>query len=470
MGGDFLSNVIGFKAFKNTLKRDSGYAPVSGENGYSVIRCVFPVGGDWDNISAVSAGFFVHPKNIADVTAAITDDGEERAALFTIPGALLKQGERLHFGLFATVGGVTIATNTVALDVERGIVSDDIDYDPEEAAGMFEQFSNALNTALLGKANKAAAGSAGELAALDGNGSPIRSGVSVIQSIGEGSNSRVPTTAAVKNALDGKADKAAAGTDGELAALDDNGALKRSGVTVAQSVGEGSADKVPTTEAVKTALDGKADKLVNGDVAFTDRILIASNNGGIKNSGYTINNARLSGDVNLTVPSSNVVAIALEGKADKAADGTDGELAALDGNGALKRSGLTVAQSVGEGSADKVPTTEAVRNALNDAEDTIAENIDSIFQGNSAFFPQLYFEQYFTANGSNYRLIYDDRDGERHVLFDFAQLPAAKGEKGEKGDPGNDYVLTPQDKADIADIVLQELPTTQGVLYGNTSN
>ena len=35
---------------------------------------------------------------------------------------------------------------------------------------------------------------------------------------------------------------------------------------------------------------------------------------------------------------------------------------------------------------------------------------------------------------------------------------------------GNDYVLTPQDKTDIANIVLQLLPTTQGVLYGNTSN
>ena len=41
---------------------------------------------------------------------------------------------------------------------------------------------------------------------------------------------------------------------------------------------------------------------------------------------------------------------------------------------------------------------------------------------------------------------------------------------GPQGAPGNDYVLTEQDKADIADIVLQELPTTQGVLYGNTSN
>ena len=46
----------------------------------------------------------------------------------------------------------------------------------------------------------------------------------------------------------------------------------------------------------------------------------------------------------------------------------------------------------------------------------------------------------------------------------------AKGDKGDKGDTGNDYVLTSQDKTDIANIVLQSLPTTQGVLYGNTSN
>ena len=46
----------------------------------------------------------------------------------------------------------------------------------------------------------------------------------------------------------------------------------------------------------------------------------------------------------------------------------------------------------------------------------------------------------------------------------------AKGDKGDKGDAGNDYVLTPQDKTDIANIVLQELPTTEGVLYGNASN
>jgi len=38
------------------------------------------------------------------------------------------------------------------------------------------------------------------------------------------------------------------------------------------------------------------------------------------------------------------------------------------------------------------------------------------------------------------------------------------------GADGQDYVLTPQDKSDIANIVLSELPTTQGVLYGNTNN
>lgn len=46
-------------------------------------------------------------------------------------------------------------------------------------------------------------------------------------------------------------------------------------------------------------------------------------------------------------------------------------------------------------------------------------------------------------------------------------LKGDKGNKGDKGDPGQDYVLTDQDKSDIADIVLGELPTTQGVQYGN---
>lgn len=38
------------------------------------------------------------------------------------------------------------------------------------------------------------------------------------------------------------------------------------------------------------------------------------------------------------------------------------------------------------------------------------------------------------------------------------------------GAPGQNYVLTVQDKSDIAAIVLSELPTTQGVQYGNANN
>ena len=38
------------------------------------------------------------------------------------------------------------------------------------------------------------------------------------------------------------------------------------------------------------------------------------------------------------------------------------------------------------------------------------------------------------------------------------------------GPQGDDYVLTNQDKSDIADLVLAQLPTTQGVQYGNTNN
>ena len=39
----------------------------------------------------------------------------------------------------------------------------------------------------------------------------------------------------------------------------------------------------------------------------------------------------------------------------------------------------------------------------------------------------------------------------------------AAGPQGPQGEPGSDYVLTAQDKADIADIVLAELPTATGV-------
>ena len=81
------------------------------------------------------------------------------------------------------------------------------------------------------------------------------------------------------------------------------------------------------------------------------------------------------------------------------------------------------------------------------------EAFDLVISGPVNISPSLYFAR----KGNSYALCYDDSDGEEHELFDFGVLPMS-------------YTLTQQDKADIANIVLQELPTTQGVLYGDANN
>ena len=45
-------------------------------------------------------------------------------------------------------------------------------------------------------------------------------------------------------------------------------------------------------------------------------------------------------------------------------------------------------------------------------------------------------------------------------------LPGEKGDKGDKGDPGSDYVLTDADKAEIAALVLAQIPDGDEVAYG----
>lgn len=45
------------------------------------------------------------------------------------------------------------------------------------------------------------------------------------------------------------------------------------------------------------------------------------------------------------------------------------------------------------------------------------------------------------------------------------QLQRASALQGPKGDPGDDYVLTAQDKEDIAEIVLTLLPSATGVSF-----
>ena len=81
-------------------------------------------------------------------------------------------------------------------------------------------------------------------------------------------------------------------------------------------------------------------------------------------------------------------------------------------------------------------------------EDFVFENLDAALQGNPHTAPSLFVMQ--DAETDNYKLVYMDSNDNLHVLFDFGLLPVAKGEKGDKGD---DYVLTEQDKADIAGMV-----------------
>ena len=64
----------------------------------------------------------------------------------------------------------------------------------------------------------------------------------------------------------------------------------------------------------------------------------------------------------------------------------------------------------------------------------------------------------------------DGQAGEKGDPFTYAdfteeQLNALKGEQGLKGDDGQDYVLTDSDKSEIANLVLSQIPTTNGVEY-----
>lgn len=45
-----------------------------------------------------------------------------------------------------------------------------------------------------------------------------------------------------------------------------------------------------------------------------------------------------------------------------------------------------------------------------------------------------------------------------------------EGPQGPKGDPGSDWIPSEQELDGIADRVIARIPTTQGVLYGNTSD
>lgn len=66
------------------------------------------------------------------------------------------------------------------------------------------------------------------------------------------------------------------------------------------------------------------------------------------------------------------------------------------------------------------------------------------------------------TGGKRVTFAWIDDEGEPHTA-PMDVMNGAKGDPGTKGDPGDDYVLTAQDKADIADLVLAELPVAEEI-------
>ena len=253
----------------------------------------------------------------------------------------------------------------------------------------------------------------------------------------------VPSSNLVANALAGKADKTADGTDGELAALDGNGALKRSGVTVAQSVGEGSTDEVPTTEAVREHFYDTIDAILNGADDENPSLYVMQD---AETDNYKLVYMDSADDLHVLFDF-GLLPVAKGEKGDKGDAGADGYSPTVSTTNLDAQTLVTVTDKNGAHNF-YVKDGSSVTNAAVD------ENGDLIIS----------IQQKPTS--SVHPTIHTLEVNAGHVVG----AAGAKGDKGDKGDTGNDYVLTEQDKIYIANIVLQELPTTQEVLYGNSSD
>lgn len=215
------------------------------------------------------------------------------------------------------------------------------------------------------------------------------------------------------------------GISGELVSADGVGTLKRSGYEVSNS--ESSIQDVttkehtiPTARAVAKAINAISQiRIVSGAVDENGHIIFTDSDG----NTFTTTGASVIG-----------------------ADGADG---ASITNVSIDSGDLYV--TISEGTSHQLINVGRVRGN---------NGIDGI-------------------NGAGYVAAEINSSGELILTHQTAYAPgnAPAVEKvnlgrvvGADGAPGQDYVLTAQDKIDIADIVLQSLPTTEGVLYGNASN
>ena len=215
------------------------------------------------------------------------------------------------------------------------------------------------------------------------------------------SDANKPVSTAQQTALDGKADKVTGAVANDLAALDASGNLLDSGKKLADLQDKLTFDTEPTAGStnpvtsggVKTALDGKADKVtgaVAGDLASLDA------SGNLTDSGKKLADLqdKLTFDAAPTAGSTNPVTsggvkTALDGKADKVAGAVADDLAALDATGNLTDSGKKLAdlQLAAFGNAANDPEQSSFNVLMNPA--AKGPIISSIIKGKTVAVNQL---------------------------------------------------------------------------------
>ena len=279
--------------------------------------------------------------------------------------------------------------------------------------------------------------------------------------------------AEVSAAIAAKMNKLGEGSAGMIILSDGSNGVDRSIYSVATSAADGSfnagvTNKVPTVSAVERRINGKGFLTAHQDIS------------GKEDKSNKVTSLSAS-STDIQYPSAKAVYDALEGKANT--NHTHSQY-------------LTSHQSL----AGLIGT------------DKVYEILDSALSGDPSNIPALLVDntvdQTHNPDG-HYILYYIDSDEVRHNIFDISEYFVGKTSAwesiggpqivsgvvnqngtisfydadgnllftttgasviGPQGVPSQDYVLTAQDKSDIANIVLSELPTTQGVLYGNTSN
>ena len=190
-------------------------------------------------------------------------------------------------------------------------------------------------------------------------------------------------------------------------------------------------------EAATEAISTKQDKLTAGqNITITEENVISASSGSNDYTDLTnkpsINNVTLSGN-----KSSDD--LSLQGKLTAGDNITiENNVISAEGGGAQIVSGVVNANGT-------ITFTDSEGNSFTTSGESVI--------GADGFSPSATVQQ--TASGAT--ITVTDKNGTTTANIT-------------NGQDGNDYVLTAQDKSDIADIVLNELPTTEGVLYGNTSN